>query len=74
MDPRLSSILEGLHDAHAIIFKDLATNVNTTNFNNTNQSGFDKNSRDIGATGGANAAATAELLEAAESIEKENNV
>ncbi len=25
LDPRLSSILEGLHDAHAIIFKDLAS-------------------------------------------------
>ena len=25
VDPRLSSILEGLHDAHAIIFKDLAS-------------------------------------------------
>jgi len=69
MDPRLSSILEGLHDAHAIIFKDLATNVNTTNFNNTNQSGFEKGSRDV--AGGHNA--PAELLEVAESLEKENN-
>ena len=47
-------------------------NVNTTNFNNTNQSGFDKNSRDVG--GAHHAGDAAQLLEVAENLEKENNV
>jgi len=68
VDPRLSSILEGLHDAHAIIFKDLATNVNTNNINNS-QSGFDKNSRELQRSSHGD---TAELLEAAENLEREN--
>jgi len=44
-------------------------NVNT-NFNNTNQSGFDKNSREMQRSQGD----TAELLEAAENLERENQV
>lgn len=34
VDPRVSSILEGIHDAHALLIKEITSNYSIENFSN----------------------------------------